>query len=61
MTERSNEEYVLSDQSISNRCKHHKKNCSVATEILNALGFAYDNTTKRIIASDDVWAAWIKV
>ncbi|XXG46905.1 hypothetical protein AAC387_Pa02g1633 [Persea americana] len=27
--------------------------------MLNASGFGFDNTTKRIIALDDVWKAWI--
>ena len=61
MTEKSNGEYVLNGQSISNRCKHHKKNYSIATKLLNALGFGFDNTTKCIIASDDVWKARLEV
>ncbi|KAJ8627209.1 hypothetical protein MRB53_020516 [Persea americana] len=28
--------------------------------MLNASGFGYDNTTKRIIVSDDVWTAWLQ-
>ncbi|XXG42200.1 hypothetical protein AAC387_Pa01g2532 [Persea americana] len=60
MTGESNGEYVPNGQSISNRCKHHKKKIySIATEMLHASGFGFDNTTKRITASDDVWKAWL--
>ena len=61
MTERSNGKYVMNGQSILNRCKRHKKNHSTTTKMLNASGFGFDNTTKRIIALDDVWKAWIGV
>ena len=38
-----------------------KKKYSMATEMLNASGFGFDNTTKCIIASDDICKAWLEV
>ena len=29
--------------------------------MLNASRFGYDNTTKRITASNDVWSTWIQM
>ena len=61
MTEHSDGVYILTSQALQNRCKHLKKNYAIVTEMLNASGFGYDNTTKRIITEDDVWTAWLHV
>ncbi|XXG72922.1 hypothetical protein AAC387_Pa07g1915 [Persea americana] len=60
MTEHSDGVYILTSQAVQNRCKHLKKNYAIVTEMLNGSGFGYDNTTKRIIAEDDVWTAWLQ-
>ena len=46
---------VLTDGTIRNRCKNLKKQYAVCTELLNASCFGFDNATKRIVASDEVW------
>ncbi|XXG72559.1 hypothetical protein AAC387_Pa07g1627 [Persea americana] len=60
MTEHSDGVYILTSQAVQSRCKHLKKNYAIVTEMLNASGFGYDNTTKCIIAEDDVWTAWLQ-
>ncbi|XXG89109.1 hypothetical protein AAC387_Pa12g1190 [Persea americana] len=44
---------------IRNRCKNLKKQYAICTELLNASGFSFDNATKRVVASDEVWRDWI--
>ena len=61
MTEHSDEACILTSQAVQNQCEHLKKNYAIVTEMLNASGFGYDNMTKRIIASNDVWTAWLQV
>ena len=61
MTEHSNGVYILTSQAVQNRYKHLKKNYAIVTKMLNAFGFGYDNTTKRIIAEDDIWTTWLQV
>lgn len=46
---------------IRNRCKNLKKQYAICTELLNASGFGFDNATKRVVASDEVWRDWIVV
>ncbi|XXG58485.1 hypothetical protein AAC387_Pa04g0794 [Persea americana] len=60
MTEHSNGVYILTSQAVQNRYKHLKKNYAIVTKMLNASGFGYDNTTKRIIAEDDIWTTWLQ-
>ncbi|XXG48211.1 hypothetical protein AAC387_Pa02g2722 [Persea americana] len=50
---------VLTEGTIRNCCKNLKKQYAVCTELLNASGFGFDNATKRIVASDEVWRDWI--
>lgn len=51
----------ITASTITNRCKVLKKHFTQATELLNVSGFGFDVATKRVIAEDDVWTAWLQV
>ncbi|XXG46820.1 hypothetical protein AAC387_Pa02g1565 [Persea americana] len=51
----------ITASTIINHCKVLKKNFARATELLNASGFGFDVATKRVVAEDDVWTAWLQV
>ncbi|KAJ8639372.1 hypothetical protein MRB53_016066 [Persea americana] len=50
----------ITASTIINHCKVLKKNFAQATELLNVSGFGFDVATKRVIAEDDVWTAWLQ-
>ncbi|XXG49426.1 hypothetical protein AAC387_Pa02g3615 [Persea americana] len=60
MSESSQGRYVITAESVRNRCKLLKKNYAVVTELLNAPGFGFDSTAKRVVASDDTWNSWLE-
>lgn len=61
MSQSSQGRYVITAESVRNRCKLLKKNFAVVTELLNAAGFGFDSTAKRVVASDDAWNSWLEV
>ncbi|XXG88284.1 hypothetical protein AAC387_Pa12g0513 [Persea americana] len=50
---------VLIESTMRNRCKNLKKQYAVCTKLLNASDFGFDNATKWIVASDEVWRDWL--
>ncbi|XXG73451.1 hypothetical protein AAC387_Pa07g2365 [Persea americana] len=54
------EKYLFTVDTIKNRCKKLKADYASVTEMLNAYGFGYDNSTHRIVADDEVWIGWLR-
>ncbi|KAJ8628890.1 hypothetical protein MRB53_022213 [Persea americana] len=48
------EKYLFTADTIKNRCKKLKANYAFVTEMLNASGFGYDNSTHCIVVDDEV-------
>ena len=61
MTAASMVRIFFTEGMIRNICKNLKKQYTIYTELLNASGFGFDNATKRVFASDEVWRDWIMV
>ena len=55
------EKYLFTVDTIRNQCKKLKADNAAMTEMLNASGFGYENSTHRIVVDDEVWIGWLRV
>lgn len=52
---------ALTMDSVQNICGTLNDNLQAVTELVNASKFGFDNTTKRVTATDEVWRGFIEV